>query len=233
MPASSHFAGFSVPRDIAAETKTESKSERVYRVIRDGISSGKYSPGYRLVLSRLATDFNVSPVPVREAVRKLEAQGLVTHIRNVGFEVTGVDQQSYTEAMQTLAVLQAAATALSVETITSETLDAAQELNNEMRRVHESGDAARFTELNTQFHRLLCSHCPNARILNLIEREVDNLSQIRRSTFAFVPGRVASSIEEHDEIIRALREETAALDVELMLRHHTLRTLNSFLERHQ
>ena len=70
-----------------------SKSERVYRTLRQGILSGRYSAGYRLVLDRIAREIGVSAVPVREAVRRLEAEGLVEFQRNVGAIVTGVDKK--------------------------------------------------------------------------------------------------------------------------------------------
>ena len=64
-----------------------SKSESVYRELRSRIISGRYNAGYRLVLDQLAREMGVSAVPVREAIRRLEAERLVTFTRNVGAEV--------------------------------------------------------------------------------------------------------------------------------------------------
>ena len=61
-----------------------SKSEQAYAAVKARIVDGTYSPGYRLVLAKIAEDLGVSVVPVREAIRRLEAEGLVKFERNVG-----------------------------------------------------------------------------------------------------------------------------------------------------
>ena len=94
-----------------------SKSEMVHAQLRERILRGDYAPGTRLVLSRMASDFGVSPVPVREAVRRLEAEGLVRFTRNVGAEVLGMNTREYAEAMETVAHLEGAATALAAPLI--------------------------------------------------------------------------------------------------------------------
>ena len=61
---------------------TASKSEQAYAAVKARIVDGSYSPGYRLVLAKIAEDLGVSVVPVREAIRRLEAEGLVKFERN-------------------------------------------------------------------------------------------------------------------------------------------------------
>ena len=80
---------------------------------------GTYSPGYRLVLAKIAEDLGVSVVPVREAIRRLEAEGLVKFERNVGATVSGIDPTEYLYTMQTLSIVEGAATALSAPLIDS------------------------------------------------------------------------------------------------------------------
>ncbi|HWV76031.1 MAG TPA: GntR family transcriptional regulator, partial [Isoptericola sp.] len=64
-----------------------SKSQRAYAYLRERIEDGRFVPGYRLVLAQLAGELDMSVVPVREAIRRLEAEGLVTFERNVGAQV--------------------------------------------------------------------------------------------------------------------------------------------------
>ena len=78
----------------AAGTGAGSKSEQAYTAVKGRIVDGTYSPGYRLVLAKIAEDLGVSVVPVREAIRRLEAEGLVKFERNVGATVSGIDPQS-------------------------------------------------------------------------------------------------------------------------------------------
>ena len=91
---------------------TASKSQLAYEHLRERITRGGYGPGYRLVLDQLARELGMSVVPVREAIRRLEAEGLVTFERNVGARVAAIDPVDYRDACQTLAIVEAAAVAL-------------------------------------------------------------------------------------------------------------------------
>ncbi|GAB2982541.1 GntR family transcriptional regulator [Amycolatopsis acidiphila] len=207
-----------------------SKSETVYQELRGRILSGRYVAGFRLVLDQLARELNVSTVPVREAVRRLEAEGLVDFTRNVGAEVAGIDTADYADAMQTLAYLEGAATSLAAPHLSAERLAEAAELNEQMRALQGNGfDPVRFTELNERFHRLLCDACPNRHLRELLGREWQRMSLIRRSSFTFVPGRSATSVTEHEQILRLLRTGTPADEVERVTRAHKLQTLSSYL----
>ena len=90
-----------------------SKSELAYEWLHEQIVGGDLAPGARLVLSQVAEKLDVSVVPVREAVRRLEAEGLVTFEKNVGATVAGIDPTEYLYTMQTLSLVEGAATALS------------------------------------------------------------------------------------------------------------------------
>lgn len=208
-----------------------SKSERVYREIRARILNGQYVSGYRLVLDQLARELEVSPVPVREAIRRLEAEGLVTFTRNVGAEVRGIDIGDYADTMQVLAYLEGAATSLAAPHLSPEQLAEAASLNSEMRHLQDHDfDPVRFTELNEAFHRLLCGACPNAHMLELLRREWQRMSFIRRSSFAAVPGRSRISVVEHERILELIRTGAPLDEVEKATRAHKLRTMNQYLE---
>lgn len=205
------------------------KSEVVYRDLRDRILSGEFSPGYRLVLSRVAEENQMSPVPVREALRRLEAEGLVRYTRNVGAEVVGVDESGYSDTMQALAYLEGITTALSAPYLKDKQLEEAEALNEEMRVVRTMNDPVRFTILNHDFHVLLASACPNQHLLDLLHREWDQMAHIRRSTFTFVPDRSDTSITEHDALIALVRAGASPDVLEQSARNHKLRTLEQFL----
>ena len=100
----------------------ESKSQRAYRFLRERIDDGRYVPGYRLVLGQVAAELDVSVVPVREAIRRLEAEGLVTFERNVGAQVALLEETEYLHTMQTLALVEGAATRLSAPHLTPDHL---------------------------------------------------------------------------------------------------------------
>ncbi|WP_425953409.1 GntR family transcriptional regulator [Xylanimonas sp. McL0601] len=210
--------------------ETISKSERVYRTLRRRIVDGTYVGGYRLVLDQLARELDVSPVPVREAVRRLEAEGLVTFTHNVGAQVRGIDVSDYAEAMETLAYLEGAVTSLAATHLTPERIAHARALNDEMRHLLEHGlDAVRFTELNERFHRVLCEVCPNGHLFSVLDREWQRMSRIRRSSFAAMPARSPQSVTEHDRILALLEHGAPADEIERAAREHKLRTMHEYL----
>jgi DNA-binding GntR family transcriptional regulator len=207
-----------------------SKSEQAYAWIRSRISAHAFGPGYRLVLGSIADELNMSVVPVREAIRRLEAEGLVTFERNVGARVTLVDESEYAHTMQTLGLVEGAATALSAPLLDAAALDQAAEVNAKMARMLEHFDAHAFTELNRQFHTVLFEPCPNPHLLDLVHRGWSRLSGIRDSTFAYVPGRAQHSVDEHTRILELIREGAEPLEIELAARNHRWRTRDAFLD---
>lgn len=215
------------------EAATISKSERVYRHLREGILTGIYTDGYRIVLDKIARELAVSPVPVREAVRRLEAEGLVVFTRNVGAQVAGINARDYTDAMQTLAYLEGAATSLAANRLSDAHLTEAATLNEQMRALTqtEDFDPVRFTQLNEQFHRVLCAPCPNRHLLDLVHREWHRMSMIRRSSFGRLPSRPAISVAEHEELLALLRQGAPVEQVEAAARAHKVRTMTEFLDR--
>ncbi|MEU9343796.1 GntR family transcriptional regulator [Streptomyces sp. NPDC048278] len=208
-----------------------SKTDRVYEGLKTQIREGQYLPGHRLVLDQVARDYGVSPVPVREAIRRLEAEGHVIHQRNTGVRIATIDPAEYVQVMQTLAFLEGVATSLAAPVLGQDDIAAARDLNERLRRTMEDFDPVSFTRLNQEFHELLCNRCPNAHLSTLVHREWERLGVIRRSTFSLLPGRALTSVEEHENLIRLIEEGAPALTVEMAAREHKLRTLREFEKR--
>ncbi|MCW4458555.1 GntR family transcriptional regulator [Microbacterium sp. MPKO10] len=205
-----------------------SKSERAYRWIRERIESGRYVPGYRLVLGQIARELDVSVVPVREAIRRLEAEGLVTFERNVGAQVAMIEVTEYVHTMQSLAIIEGAATSLTAHLMTPERIAAARDINDAMAASLDDFNPHRFTELNKEFHAVLYEGCPNPHILDLVHKGWNRMRALRDSTFSFVPGRARDSVTEHENILTLIESEAALLDIELAARNHRLATLEAF-----
>lgn len=214
---------------MTSKLQTQSKAQRAHSWIKSRIADGTYSPGYRLVLGQIAKDLDVSVVPVREAIRLLEAEGLVTFERNVGAQVAMHDETEYLYTMQTLSIVEGAATALSAPHITAEDIARARQINERMIDCLEHFDPHRFTELNLEFHSVLFENCPNPHILDLVHRGWGRLTVLRDSTFSFVPGRARASVVEHEELLQQIEAGAAPLDIELTARAHRTRTLDAFL----
>ncbi|GAA4661067.1 GntR family transcriptional regulator [Arthrobacter cryoconiti] len=208
-----------------------SKSERAYAAIKEKILAGVYTPGYRLVLARIAQDLDFSTVPVREAIRRLEAENYVTFERNVGATVAGIDPTEYLFTMQTLSIVEGAATALSAPLITPSDLARARAVNAEMRACLEHFDPIRFTALNLEFHSVLFENCPNPHILDLVHRGWNRLQALRSSTFSYVPGRAQQSVGEHEALLQLLEHGASFEEIEHAARAHRAATLDAYLAR--
>ena len=206
-----------------------SKSQQAYEAVKARIVEGTYSPGYRLVLVSIAKDLGVSVVPVREAIRRLEAEGLVTFERNVGATVAGIDPTEYLYTMQTLSIVEGAATALSAPLIDAVAIARARAVNEEMRECLNHFDPVRFTRLNQDFHSILFEHCPNPHILDLVHRGWNRLAALRSSTFRFVPGRAQESVNEHEALLQLIESGATADEIEKAARLHRSATLDAYL----
>nr|NLD40384.1 GntR family transcriptional regulator [Actinomycetales bacterium] len=208
-----------------------SKSESVYRELRGRIVAGRYVAGYRIVLDQIAREMGVSPVPVREAIRRLEAEKLVTFTRNVGAEVASIDVEDYADTMETLAYLEGAVTSLAAEHIDAQLLDDAIATNEQMRSLVESGEfePRLFTELNSRFHRQLCTSCPNDHMFEILEREWERVAVIRRGGLYRLPGRSRTSVEEHDRMLELIKTGAPREEIERAARDHKMRSLRDFV----
>ncbi|MBX3093700.1 MAG: GntR family transcriptional regulator [Cryobacterium sp.] len=225
------------------DVATKSKSQLAYDFIKERIEDSSYTPGYRLVLGSIANELGVSVVPVREAIRLLEAEGLVQFERNVGAQVAMVDPREYEVTMQTLSLVEGWATAASAPFMTPDDLARARAINDSMARMvgnanTEHVDAAHFdpvvfTRLNLDFHSVLFEHCPNPHIRDLVDRGWARLRALRESTFSFVPGRARESVAEHTRILDLIEGGADPLELELVARNHRLTTLDAFLKHRE
>jgi DNA-binding GntR family transcriptional regulator len=210
-----------------------SKAERAYRLIRDRIVDGTYAPGYRLVLDQVAKELAVSPLPVREAIRRLEAEGYVEFRHNVGAQVARIDSAEYGETMRALALLEGAATGLAAQHLTEQDLRRAQEVNDAIRACLATAafDTLEFTRLNNTFHEILCAACPNPHLRGLLEREWSRLNVVRRAAFSPVPGLAERSMDDHDHLLQLILAAAPEAEIERAAREHKLGLQHAAEER--
>ncbi|GAA1862595.1 GntR family transcriptional regulator [Microbacterium koreense] len=215
--------------DAAAPASARSKSQQAYHWIKERIARQDFSPGYRLVLGTIAGELDMSVVPVREAVRQLEAEGLVTFERNVGARVSMVDDSQYRYAMQSLSILEGAATALAARRLTADDIRDARRVNELMIETLDHFDPKAFTALNQEFHATLFHKCANPRMLDLVRGEWARLGHLRDSTFSFVPGRAQESVREHENILVLIEQGAPLGEIEKAARRHRSATLDAYM----
>ncbi|MCP3802175.1 GntR family transcriptional regulator [Allokutzneria sp. A3M-2-11 16] len=196
-----------------------STSERVYLALRQRIVSGQLSDGSRLVETRLATRFNVSRTPVREAVKRLTADGLIAPDALKGLVVVAVGPEEVDEIFQVRAALDGLAAALAAERITGDNLARLHRANDRVRDGHAAGDLAGMVKANLDFHAEIYAVAGN-RTLSLIADKL-NAFVVRTSSRAFSSAEfVQEALAEHEDIVAALArrdvEEAARLSREHM-----------------
>lgn len=208
-------------------TRKLSKADMAYEWLKERIIQGVYGPGFRVVIDQLVRETGISSIPWREAIRRLEAEGWMEVVPQVGARVTTFDTDAYAQTMQVLARLEGYATALALRNISADTVNAAQEVNQNMLKALEEFDPVRFTRLNREFHFIIYEHCGDSHLFNLISAEWSRLDFIRRAAFTLVPGRARASVIEHEALLNLLADNRNFDAVEVAARQHKLNSLQA------
>ena len=196
--------------------KNDPIAMRISRVLADRIISGAFAPGEKLPQDRIAEEFGASHVPVREAFRRLEAQGLVISEPRRGVRVAAFSADEVREVAEMRAALETLALRCAAPHLTPAILDHAEEATLAGDR---AGDVQAWEAANRRFHRLILTPCAMPRLL----KAIDDLHAVS-ARFLFSGWRAeweAPTDRDHRAILTALR----AGDVEaaaLILSHHVL-----------
>ena len=208
-----------------------SKKEFVYNHLRTSILDGTFGSGQRIVIDQVAKEMGMSIIPVREAIRQLESDGLITYKPYSGAVVTSIDEKEYIDTLTVLSVLEGYATALSSEHLTSTDIGRLIQLNREMEKAIEEFEFELFGELNRAFHASIIQKCGNPVLIEKIEETQDRMDRVRKSIFSMVPKRARQSIQEHAELIQCLKEKAPSEQIEVIIRNHRKNTVEAFLNR--
>jgi DNA-binding GntR family transcriptional regulator len=208
------------------------KQERTYTILRDRIHSGSIAPLTRINIDALARELGVSPIPVREALRRLEAEGWVRFTPNVGPVVSPVDATSWEQAMIALAILEGAASAEAQEHLRRSDLTRLRRISAAMEEAAARADPLRFSKLNRELHAAIVARCPNAYLKELLDQTNVRLDRVRSTMFVYLPHRSEEALREHTRLIELL-EDGSKDEVESYARWHKLRTVEAYRTIHQ
>jgi DNA-binding GntR family transcriptional regulator len=208
------------------------KQERTYTIIRDRIHVGSLAPLERLNIDALARELGVSPIPVREALRRLEAEGWVRFTHNVGAVVSAVDATSWEQAMIALAILEGAASAEARPHLRKSDMARLRKIAAGMEEAAARVDPLRFSKLNRSLHSTIVSRCPNTYLTDLLDQTNARLDRLRSTMFAYLPHRSGEALQEHQRLIELL-ETGSKEEVEAYARWHKLRTVDAYRAIHQ
>ncbi|KUZ39406.1 GntR family transcriptional regulator [Burkholderia territorii] len=187
------------------EARLDSTADAVAASLREMIINGELQAGERLVERDLAERFGISRIPMREAIQRLEREGLLDIFRNRGAVVRMLSASDVQEIYDMRTLLEGDAIYRSVKRLDDETLARAELVH---RLLGESNVPRRQGELNREFHALLYSCCGNERQLKAIAElrsQVERYERLQATLLADTP----SFQVEHEAILQACRERNA------------------------
>jgi DNA-binding GntR family transcriptional regulator len=202
--------------------------DEVFTSLRNAILSGHFKPGERLVEKDLAEQLDISRTPIREALRKLELEGLVAYEPRKGVVVVGVSSDDALEIYMIRAVLEGLAAKLAANKRTKDELNKLKKLLFGMEECIQKDKISKLTSLHASFHTFIAELSKSPRLYQMIislHDYVKNFAEIP----CYLPGRLLRGWEEHKEIVDAIdnRDDARA---ENAARNHIMQAKDSLLK---
>ena len=199
----------------ASGDRPRTASEFVQRALRAAILDGRIPPGTPLRQEALAAAFDVSRMPVREALRQLEAQALLEFTPHKGAVVAEISAQDQADTYLIRRALEPVAFARSIPHLTRDDLDRAEDLIADMDREPDYG---RLGELNRRFHMSLYARADSPKLLRLVERQLVEFDRYLRFHLAML-GRDRMSQDDHIAMVRAATDQDIATAIKVLQCH--------------
>jgi DNA-binding GntR family transcriptional regulator len=215
----------------AAEPPSPQAVDRVYATLRQGILDGTYAPGARLGEADLAVALGVSRTPVREALRRLGSEGLLSTRPNKGARVRTWTTSELSDISDLRALLEGHAARQAASRVTAADIAAMADLVTRMETAAADGTAADIdliTELNREFHGAVIAASGNALLPGLMHSLL-HVPVISRTYRHYSPDRMRQSMRQHRELVDALRAGDPAW-AEAVMRVHVLSARPAQLE---
>lgn len=192
------------------------RTDYVVREIRRKILTAEYKPGQRIRQVEIERDLNVGVTPVREALMQLVSEGLLIRIPYVGVQVSEMTAHSVREVYELRRLLEGYAASQACMNITEEDIAFLESIVQQMEDEGSSQDDRIYQELNEQFHMRIYEASGNNRLLEIIKLQWRSFP---RGIFGLMENRRKHSLDQHRQIVLALREKDANYVKSLMETH--------------
>ena len=190
----------------------------VFNTLRQEILTGKLKPGERLMEIHLANKLGVSRTPIREAIRKLELEGLVIMIPRRGAEVAQITWKNLKDVLEVRRALDVLAIELACDRMTEEELRALNEACDNFRAATKTQDTRKIAEADVALHDIIVVSTQNARLIQL----VNNLSeQMYRYRFEYLKDATQHDmlVQEHKEMYNSILNKDRAAAAAVGYKH--------------
>lgn len=211
----------------------QTKQEQVYESLRSAIVSGELAPGERINIRQLARQFEVSEIPVREALKALAGENLIQIAPYAGAMVSPISATDISELGEIRLRLEPWGTGLAAPHLTQGDLGELAAHMEEMEEALGVGDMIRFAQADRAFHGLIFSRCPNRRLGELLSNlwvaSERNILGLRR-----LPDHAALSQKEHHVLFDALQRHDGPAAEEAARQHRLglIERLRALVEGH-
>lgn len=190
----------------------------VFNTLRQAILRGELKPGERLMEIQLANKLGVSRTPIREAIRKLELEGLVLMIPRKGAEVAEITEKSLRDVLEVRRALEELAVQLACEKITKEEIRELERVAKEFQQVVNSRDITEIAEVDVCFHDIIYTATDNQKLIQLLNNLREQMYRYRVE-YLKRDGVFPQLIAEHEAIIRHIENNEKEKATEVMCRH--------------
>ncbi|MCR5789689.1 MAG: GntR family transcriptional regulator [Lachnospiraceae bacterium] len=190
----------------------------VSNTLREGILTGELKPGERLMEIHLAKKLDVSRTPIREAIRMLELEGLVTMVPRKGAEVARISEDDIRDVLEVRKVLDSLAAKLACERITEEEKDALKAAEKEFEDSILTKDARVIAKADVKFHDQILEASKNKRLIQMVGNLADRIYRYR---FEYIKDDSSHEqlVREHQAIMRAIFAGDAEQAQEMISAH--------------
>ena len=173
----------------------------VFNTLRHAILRGEFKPGERLMEIQLANKLGVSRTPIREAIRKLELEGLVIMIPRKGAEVADITEKSLRDVLEVRKALEELAVQLACEKITQEELEELEQAGENFKKVlKRSKDITEVAEADVRFHDVIYMATDNQKLIHLLNKLREQMYRYRVE-YLKNPDVHEQLTQEHEEIV--------------------------------
>ena len=200
-----------------AELNYRNLGDCIFTKLKEEILSGTLKPGQRLQQVELSQRYGVSRAPVRDALRKLEAEGLVAEKRK-GVEVSSIDLDELHELYQIREALEDLAAYKALPVISDEGLMALTDLEKKMEKASREGDLSSWLKFDFRFHNDSYKPCNSPTLLKMISGLWNSTHQFRR-TYCMLPGKIKRAEKTHRSQLAALAARDSELYRSLIKKH--------------
>lgn len=195
--------------------------EQVYKSLKASMLNGVLPPNNRLIEERLAEEMGTSRTPVREAIQKLEKEGLIHKLPKGGFAVSTITDEDIEEVFGIRSVLEGYAGYLATSRATNDDIWSLEETVQQEEECLKRKDTEEIIRLNTEFHDRLYKAAKSSKLYSIINDLRDYIYRYRIIIFRY-EGMAEISIKDHKDMIGLMKAKNAR-QVEKLVRKHIIR----------